>query len=174
MLCTAKKGGGSAYFQHSARCASKWWQPILHEASRTTGNPMLCYAGERLGVAFSDFLRCSGSFGSAVTNISGSTGYLTSETIKGSVEWSRHERHFSSLLPYFLLSWLQIFQLFLSFWTSSFDLVLLKKFLQEKKNIRKTTKNALAPGIFIVLSILLKLGTQLLHIQAQNTLLQNF
>ena len=44
---------------------------------------------------------------------------------KGSVEWSRHEQHFCSLLPYFLLSWLQIFQLCLSFWTSSFDLVLL-------------------------------------------------
>ena len=52
---------------------------------------------------------------------------------KGSVEWSRHERHFCSLLPYFLLSWLQIFQLCLSFWTSSFDMVLFKKFLQEKE-----------------------------------------
>ena len=54
MLCTAKKrggGGGSARFHHSARCASKWRRPNLREAGRTTGNPMLCYAGERLGVA---------------------------------------------------------------------------------------------------------------------------
>ena len=36
------------------------------------------------------------------------------------------------------------------------------------KNIRKTTQNALAPSIFIVLSIVLKLGTPLLHTQAQN------
>ena len=28
--------------------------------------------------------------------------------LKGSVEWLRHERHFCSLLPYTLLSWLQI------------------------------------------------------------------
>ena len=57
--------------------------------------------------------------------------------LKGSVEWSRHERHFCSLLPYFLLSWLQIFQLCLSFWTSSFDMVLFKKFLQEKEKYPK-------------------------------------
>ena len=90
--------------------------------------------------------------------------------------WSDRDTNdiFCSLLPYFSLYWLQIFQLFLSFWTSSFDLVLFKIFLQEKKNIRKTTKNALAPSIFIVLSIVLKLGTPLLHIQAQNMLLQNF
>ena len=56
---------------------------------------------------------------------------------KGSVEWSRHERHFCSLLPYFLLSWLKIFQLCLSFWTSSFDMVLFKKFLQEKEKYPK-------------------------------------
>ena len=93
---------------------------------------------------------------------------------KGSVEWSRHERHFCSLLPYFLLSWLQIFQLCLSFWTSSFDLVLCKNSFRKKKNIRKTTQNTLAPSIFIVLSIVPKLGTPLLHTQAQNTLLQNF
>ena len=42
------------------------------------------------------------------------------------------------------------------------------------KKIRKTTPNALAPSIFIVLSIVLKLGTPLLHTQAQNTLSQNF
>ena len=42
------------------------------------------------------------------------------------------------------------------------------------KNIRKTTQNAFAPSIFIVLSIVLKLGTPLLHTQAQYTLLQNF
>ena len=50
----------------------------------------------------------------------------------------------------------------------------LKNFFRKKKNIRKTTQNALAPSIFIVLSIALKLGTPLLHTQAQNTLLQNF
>ena len=42
------------------------------------------------------------------------------------------------------------------------------------KNIRKTTKNALAPSIFIVLSIVLKLGTPLLHTQAKNMLIQIF
>ena len=50
----------------------------------------------------------------------------------------------------------------------------LKSSFRKKKNIRKPTQNALAPSIFIVLSIVLKLGTQLLPIQAQNTLLQNF
>ena len=50
----------------------------------------------------------------------------------------------------------------------------LKNSFRKKKNIRKTSKNALAPSIFIVWSIVLKLGTPLLHIQAQNTLLQNF
>ena len=67
---------------------------------------------------------------------------LVLKCFKGSVEWSRHERHFCSLLPYFLLPWLQIFQLCLSFWTSSFDMVLFQKFLQEKekypKNLPKT------------------------------------
>ena len=57
--------------------------------------------------------------------------------LKGSVERSRHERHFCSLLPYFLLSWLQIFQLCLSFCTSSPDLVLFKKFFQEKEKYPK-------------------------------------
>ena len=50
----------------------------------------------------------------------------------------------------------------------------LKKSFRKKKNIWKTTQNALAPSIFIVLSIALKLGTPLLHTQAQNTLLQIF
>ena len=73
------------------------------------------------------------------------------------------------------LSWLQIFQLCLSFWTSSFDLVLFLKIPSGKRKIsEKTTQNALAPSIFIVLSIALKLGTPLLHTQAQNRLLQNF
>ena len=49
-----------------------------------------------------------------------------------------------------------------------------KNSFRKKKNIRKTTQNALAPSNFIVLSIALKLGTPLLHTQAQNTLLQNF
>ena len=57
--------------------------------------------------------------------------------VKGSVERSRHERHFFSLLSYFLLSWLQIFQLCLSFWTSSVDLVL---FLKNPSGKRKITK----------------------------------
>ena len=52
--------------------------------------------------------------------------------------------------------------------------VISERELQEKKNIQKTIQNALAPGIFIVLSIALKLGTPLLHTQAQNELLQNF
>ena len=50
----------------------------------------------------------------------------------------------------------------------------LKSSFRKKKNVRKTTQNALAPSIFIVLSIALKLGTPLLHTQAQKTLLQNF
>ena len=50
----------------------------------------------------------------------------------------------------------------------------LKNSFRKKKNIRKTSQNALAPSIFIVWAIVLKLGTPLLHIQAQNTLLQNF
>ena len=49
-----------------------------------------------------------------------------------------------------------------------------KNSFRKKKYIRKTSQNALAPSIFIVLSIALKLGTPLLHTQAQNTLLQNF
>ena len=52
--------------------------------------------------------------------------------------------------------------------------IFFKNSFRKKKNIRKTTQNALAPSIFIVLSIALKLGTPLLHTQAQNTLLQNF
>ena len=95
-------------------------------------------------------------------------------SIKGSVERSRHEQHFCSLLPYFLLSWLQIFQFYLSFWTSSFHLVLLKNSFRKKKSIRKTTQNALAPSIFINLSIALKLGAPLPHTQTQNILLQKF
>ena len=43
---------------------------------------------------------------------------------RGCVERSWHERHFWTQLPYFLLFWLQIFQFCLSFWSSSFDLVL--------------------------------------------------
>ena len=49
-----------------------------------------------------------------------------------------------------------------------------KNSFRKKKNIQKTTQNALAPSIFILLSIVLKLGTPLLHTQVQNTLLQNF
>ena len=77
------------------------------------------------------------------------------------LERPRPERHFCSLLRYFFLSWLQIFQLCLSFWTSSFDLVFFK-FLQEKENVRKTTQNASALSIFIVFLFVLKLGTPLL------------
>ena len=42
------------------------------------------------------------------------------------------------------------------------------------KNILKTTQNALAPIIFIVLSIVLKLGTPLLHTEVQNMSLRIF
>ena len=62
---------------------------------------------------------------------------MVSTYIKGSVDRSPHERHFWSLLPYFLLSWLQIFQLCLSFWASSIDLVIFLKFLQEKEKYPK-------------------------------------
>ena len=64
--------------------------------------------------------------------------------LKGSVERSRHKRHFCSLLPYFLLSGPQIFQLCLSFCTSSPDLVLFKKFLQEKEKYPKNPPKRLS------------------------------
>ena len=42
VLCTAKKkGGGSARFHHSARCASKWRRPNLREAEP---QEILCFA----------------------------------------------------------------------------------------------------------------------------------
>ena len=44
----------------------------------------------------------------------------------------------------FLLSWLQIFQLCLSFWTSSFDMVLFEKFLQEKEKYLKNLPKRLS------------------------------
>ena len=50
----------------------------------------------------------------------------------------------------------------------------LKNSFRKKKNIRKTSQNALAPSIFIVWSIVLKLGTPLLHIQAQIRCYKNF
>ena len=75
-----KKGEEVRGFTTVRGAPSKWRRPNLSAAGRTTGNPMLCYAGERLAVVFRVFLRGSGSFGSTVTNISGSTGYLTSET----------------------------------------------------------------------------------------------
>ena len=95
--------------------------------------------------------------------------------VKGSVEWSRHERQFfayCSLIFYFL-----DFKFSNFFCPSKLHPLIwffLKKSFRKKKKIQKTTQNALAPSIFIVLSIVLKLGTPLLHIQAQNTLLQNF
>ena len=49
-----------------------------------------------------------------------------------------------------------------------------KNSFRKKKNIQKTTQNALAPSIFILLSIVLKLGTPLLHTQAQNTFVTEF
>ena len=49
-----------------------------------------------------------------------------------------------------------------------------KNSFRKKKIIRKTAQNALAPCIFIVLSIVLKLGTPLIHTQAQNTFSQKF
>ena len=101
--------------------------------------------------------------------------HLFCDGLKGSVERLRHERHLCLLLPYFF-----------SFLTSNFPTFVcpselrpfiwffLKNSSRKKKNIRKTTQNALAPSIFIVFSIMLKLGTPLLHTQAQNMLLQNF
>ena len=50
----------------------------------------------------------------------------------------------------------------------------LKNSFRKKKNIQTTAQNALAPSIFILLSIVPKLGTPLPRTQAQNTLLQNF
>ena len=50
----------------------------------------------------------------------------------------------------------------------------LKNSFRKSQNVRKTTQNALSPSTFIVLSIVLKLGTPLLHNQAENTLLENF
>ena len=40
---------------------------------------------------------------------------------------------------------------------------LFKKFFSKKKSLRKITQKALAPNIFIVLSIVLELGTPLLY-----------
>ena len=56
-------------------------------------------------------------------------------------------------------------------WSGSFQ-----KFLQEKEKYPKYRPKTpkIDPSIFIVLSIVLKLGTPLLHTQAQNKLLQNF
>ena len=93
--------------------------------------------------------------------------------IKESVARLRPERHFCSRLPYFFISWLQIFQLCPSELHPLIWFFFINS-LKKKKNIQKTTQNTLAPSIFIVLSIVLKLGTPLRHIQAQNTLLQNF
>ena len=80
-----------------------------------------------------------------------------------------------SLLPYFftiltskISNFVCLSELHLLIW------FFLKNSFRKKKNIRKTSQNALAPSIFIVWSIVLKLGTPLLHIQAQNTLLLNF
>ena len=90
--------------------------------------------------------------------------------LKGGVERSRRERLICSLLAYFLLFWLQIFQLCLSL-SVLHPLIwfFFKNSFRKKKNIQKTTQNALAPSIFIVLSIVLKLGTPLLQTKAQNT-----
>ena len=93
---------------------------------------------------------------------------------KGSVEWSRHERHFCSLLPYFLLLDFKFSNFVCPSELDPLIWFFLKNSFRKKKNIRKTPQNALAPSIFIVWSIVLKLGTPLLHIQAQNTVLQNF
>ena len=99
---------------------------------------------------------------------------INREEIKGSVERSRHERHFCSLPSYFY---------FLDFKFSNFvcpselhPLIwfFFKNSFRKKNNIPKTAQNALAPSIFIVVSIVLKLGTPLLRTQAQNTLLQIF
>ena len=94
--------------------------------------------------------------------------------LKRSVEWSSHERHFCSLLLIFYFLDLKFSNFFCPSELHPLIWFFLKYSFGKKKNIRKTTKNALAPSIFIVLSIVLKLGTPLLHIQAQNTLLQNF
>ena len=54
-----QKGGGEGGRKRavSPQCEVrlKWRRPNLREAGRTTENPMLCYAGERLGVAFCVF-----------------------------------------------------------------------------------------------------------------------
>ena len=45
VLCTAKKGGGGGARGFSTvRDTPQKGRPNLREASRTTGNPMLCYA----------------------------------------------------------------------------------------------------------------------------------
>ena len=49
-----------------------------------------------------------------------------------------------------------------------------KNSFRKKKNIRKTTPNALAPSIFIVLSIVLKLCTPLLHTQSAKYVVTEF
>ena len=100
--------------------------------------------------------------------------FLQVFALMGSVERSRHEQHFCSPLPYFYFRdfkfsiFICLYELHPLIW------FFFKKSFRKKKSIRKTTQNALAHSIFIVLSIVLKLGTPLLHTQAQNTLLQKF
>ena len=67
------------------------------------------------------------------------------------MERSRHERHFCSLLPYFLLSWLQIFQLCLSFCTSSPDLVLFNPLWGHRSISIDSDLGALQPYFLVVM-----------------------
>ena len=120
------------------------WQTIPQLVLGWTGTPecLLCWQKKKFGYFILQLFSTSQKKSQTVAPANNSINvwcmiFYPNKMIKGSVERSRHERHFCSLLPYFLLSWLQIFQLCLSFCTSSPDLVLFKKFLQEKEKYPK-------------------------------------
>ena len=74
---------------------------------------------------------------------------LSPRTTSGTISFSIS----NSFWYYYLLSWLQIFQHGLSFWTSPVHLVFFLKSFRKQKSIRNTTENALVPSIFRSLSI---------------------
>ena len=111
---------------------------IFCEIFTEDSSPLLLYHGAKT----SKMTKNSNQGGPALNRYVGT--FAIGPQLKGSVEWSRHERHFCSLLPYFLLSWLKIFPLCLSFCTSSPDLVLFKKFLQEKEKHPKNLPKRLS------------------------------
>ena len=60
-----------------------------------------------------------------------------------------------TLLRIYLNCWIQFFQVFLSVWTSSFEVVTLNSY-SKKKNIRKSTQNALVPSMSVSVTVILE------------------